>query len=293
MSKPGRTASSFNPMSKKVRITILVENSVHTRGLKAEHGLTILIEIGGCRVLLDTGQTELLLGNACSLGCSLQDLEAVVLSRGHYDHTGGLAAVCRQSPTARLFLNAAAMAPKFGANPDGSARDIGMPEESKKALADAGKKLILTPACQEVVEGLFVTGEIPRQTDFEDVGGKFFLDERCQQPDLLVDDQALFVETPEGVVVLLGCAHAGVVNTLLHIEQLTNRKRFNAVLGGMHLLNASAERLNRTIAALRQRDIRLLRPMHCTGRLATYALGQHFGSGCVPGGVGNQFIFPR
>jgi 7,8-dihydropterin-6-yl-methyl-4-(beta-D-ribofuranosyl)aminobenzene 5'-phosphate synthase len=278
-------------MSKKVRITILVENSVHMRGLKAEHGLTILIEIGGCRVLLDTGQTELLLDNARSLGCSLQDLEAVVLSHGHYDHTGGLAAVCRQSPAARLFLNAAAMGPKFGVNPDGSARDIGMPEESKKALADAGKKLILTPACQEVVEGLFVTGEIPRQTDFEDVGGKFFLDERCQQPDLLVDDQALFVETPEGVVVLLGCAHAGVVNTLLHIEHLTNGKRFHAVIGGMHLLKASPARLNATIAALRRWDVSQLVPMHCTGLAATMRLWAEFPDRCATGNVGTKLGF--
>lgn len=293
MSKPGRTASSSNPMSKKVCITILVENSVHTRGLKAEHGLTILIEIGGPRVLFDTGQTELLLDNARTLGCPLEDLDAIVLSHGHYDHTGGLAAVSRLSPKARVFLNPSAMRPKYSGSNIGPARDIGMPEAAKQALAAAGKTLVLTFACQEVVEGLFVTGEIPRLTEFEDVGGKFFLDERCQQPDPLVDDQALFVETPEGVVVLLGCAHAGLVNTLLHIEQLTNGKRFHAVIGGMHLLNASAERLNRTIAALSQRDIRLLLPMHCTGRVATCALGQHFGSGCVPGGVGNRFIFPR
>lgn len=278
-------------MSNNIRITILVENSVHTRGLKAEHGLTILIEMGGRHVLFDTGQTELLLDNARSLGCSLQDLEAVVLSHGHDDHTGGLAAVCRQSPAARLFLNPAALAPKFGVNPDGSARSIGMPEEAKKALANAGQKLVLTSAYQEVVEGLFVTGEIPRQTDFEDVGGKFFLDERCQQPDPLVDDQALFFETSKGVVVLLGCAHAGVVNTLLHIERLTQGKRFHAVIGGLHLLHAPPARLNATIAALRRWNVSQLVPLHCTGLAATTRLGAEFPNRCASGAVGVQLGF--
>jgi 7,8-dihydropterin-6-yl-methyl-4-(beta-D-ribofuranosyl)aminobenzene 5'-phosphate synthase len=278
-------------MSKNIRITVLVENSVHIRGLKAEHGLSFLIEIGGHRVLFDTGQSELLLENARLLGCSMQDLDVVVMSHGHDDHTGGLAAVCRQSPAAQLFLNPAAMAPKFGVNPDGSARYIGMPEEAKQAAASAGKNLVLTPACQLVVAGLFVTGEIPRQTDFEDVGGRFFLDEHCQTPDPLVDDQALFFETSEGVVVLLGCAHAGVVNTLLHIERLTNGKRFHAVLGGMHLLNASPARLNATIEMLRRWNVAQLVPLHCTGLAAVARLWEVFPGCCAAAGVGSRFVF--
>jgi 7,8-dihydropterin-6-yl-methyl-4-(beta-D-ribofuranosyl)aminobenzene 5'-phosphate synthase len=278
-------------MSELIRITVLVENSVNTRGLKAEHGLAFLIEIGGRRVLFDTGQTELLLDNARSLGCSLQDLDAIVLSHGHYDHTGGLAAVCRHSPAAQVFLHPAALKPKFSAKDDGSARDIGMPEESKQAVATAGQQLVLTLACREVVAGLFVTGEIPRQTEFEDVGGRFFLDERCEQPDPLLDDQALFFETPEGVVVLLGCAHAGVVNTLRQVEHLTGGKRFRAVLGGMHLLNASSVRLVATIEALRRWDVPLLVPAHCTGGPAVARLWENFPNHYTAPAVGSRFVF--
>jgi 7,8-dihydropterin-6-yl-methyl-4-(beta-D-ribofuranosyl)aminobenzene 5'-phosphate synthase len=278
-------------MSDNIRITVLVENSVNLRGLQAEHGWACLIEMGGHRALFDTGQTELLLANAQALGCPLENLDAIVLSHGHYDHTGGLAAVCQRSPAAQVFLHPAALEPKFSANPDASARYIGMPRVARQAMTDSGANLEQTVTHREIVPGLFVTGEIPRQTDFEDVGGRFFLDASCRQPDPLLDDQAVFFPTAEGVVVLLGCAHAGVVNTLLHIERITGDHRVRAVLGGMHLLNASPERLRATVAALRQRDIPLLVPAHCTGWPAVARLWEAFPRACVAGGVGSRFAF--
>ena len=280
-------------MSENIRITVLVENTVNIRGLKAEHGWACLIEIGGRRVLFDTGQTELLIDNARALGCSLEGLDAIVLSHGHYDHTGGLAAVCRRSPAAPVFAHAGALLPKFSRNPDGSARFIGMPQDSNRAIADAGSRLVLTPECREVAAGLFVTGEIPRQTDFEDAGGPFFLDERCQQPDPLLDDQAVFFETPAGVVMLLGCAHAGVVNTLLHVERLTGGKRVQAVLGGLHLGSASDHRLEQTVAHLRRANPGRLMPAHCTGVSAIVRLCQEFPGKFLSAGLGTTWSFPR
>ncbi|MCW5552018.1 MAG: MBL fold metallo-hydrolase [Verrucomicrobiae bacterium] len=280
-------------MSEKFCITVLVENSVHRRGLKAEHGLSFLIESGGRRVLFDTGQTELVLENAGTLGCSLEDLDAIVLSHGHDDHTGGLAAVRHRSPNTRVFLHPAAMQPKFSGSTPGVARYIGMPEASRQAVAGIGKNLVVTQTHQEVIQGVFVTGEIPRRTDFEDVGGRFFLDEQCQQPDPLMDDQALYFPTAEGVVVVLGCAHAGVVNTLLHIEQLVEGAPLRAVLGGMHLLNASPERLADTVEALRRWNVPLLAPAHCTGLVALARLWESFPGRCAAADVGSRFVFER
>lgn len=141
--------------------------------------------------------------------------------------------------------------------------------------------------------GLFATGEIPRQTDFEDVGGRFCLDTTGQQPDPITDDQALFFESQAGLVVLLGCAHAGVVSTLRHIKRLTGRNRIHAVLGGMHLQTASPERMKHTLAALEECDIGLLVAMHCTGWPATPVLWNQFGSRCARGGVGSRYDFAR
>jgi 7,8-dihydropterin-6-yl-methyl-4-(beta-D-ribofuranosyl)aminobenzene 5'-phosphate synthase len=279
-------------MSENIRITMLVENTVYQRGLKAEHGLAFHIQFGRHRVLFDTGQSDLLLHNACLLGLDLRQLDAIALSHGHYDHCGGLKAAWSLSPACRLHLHPAATAAKFSVNTSGEARNIGMTDDTQEVIRTSSSA-VWTRGLTEVVPGLFATGEIPRLTDYEDVGGRFFLDATGQQPDPLVDDQALFFESGEGLVVLLGCAHAGVVNTLLHVERLTGGKRIHAVLGGMHLLNASSERLQKTIAALAERDIRLLAPMHCTGWPATPALWSRFGNRCVSRGVGSYQVFSR
>lgn len=280
-------------MHDDIRITVLIENSVHLRGLRAEHGWACLVEVGGRRVLFDTGQSELLLHNAGVLGCSLENLDAIVLSHGHDDHSGGLAVVRKQSPAARVFLHPAALNPKFSATAAGGARHIGMPETGKRALARGEPGLNLTLHCQEVIAGLFVTGEIPRQTDFEDVGGRFFLDGGCQHPDPLTDDQAVFLEAREGLVVLVGCAHAGVVNTLNHIGRLTGGKPIHALVGGMHLGSASERRLEQTVARLREINPGQLLPAHCTGMAAAARLWTEFPGRCRLAAAGTTLTFPR
>lgn len=279
-------------MQPSIRLTILVENSVHRRGLRAEHGLAMLIECRGRRVLFDTGQTDLVLANAAALGLSLENLDAIVLSHGHDDHTGGLAAVCRQSPRARVLLHPAARAEKYSGNAAGPPRPIGLPPAGQQALAAAGANVVLTPDAQEVIEGVFVTGEIQRRTDFEDVGGRFLLDSAGERLDPLWDDQALYFPTAAGLVVVLGCAHAGVVNTLQQIEAQTGSQRIHAIIGGLHLLNASPARLKATVDALRRRQVALLLPAHCTGAVATARLWTEFPEGCREAGVGTTLLFP-
>jgi 7,8-dihydropterin-6-yl-methyl-4-(beta-D-ribofuranosyl)aminobenzene 5'-phosphate synthase len=269
-------------MSQKISITFLVENSVHEPGLKAEHGLAWHIQFGSHQVLFDTGQTDLLVENAHQLGISLDRLDAIVLSHGHYDHTGGLAAVAATSACPPVFLHPAAREPKFSLQPDGTPRFIGLPEASRAVLARPQGKIIETRTCTEVVKGLFVTGEIPRRTPYEDPGGRFFLNERATQPDPVRDDQAVFFDTS-----------AGVVNTLDYIQGLNPGRPFRAVLGGLHLLNASPERLAATVEALRQREIPLLVPAHCTGAAAVARLWESFPGRCAAPGVGRRFAFER
>ena len=280
-------------MSSNINVTLLVENSVHERGLKGEHGLAWHIQSGSHRVLFDTGQTDLVVENARRLGVPLHRLDAIVLSHGHYDHTGGLAAVAAASPCPPVFLHPAAREAKFNLPPGGTPQFIGLPESTGAVLARPQTRIVETRACTEVVEGLFVTGEIPRHTAYEDTGGSFFLDERATRPDPVQDDQAVFFDTAAGVVVLLGCAHAGVVNTLDYVQSLISGRPFRAVLGGLHLLTASPERLAATVEGLRQREVPLVVPAHCTGWAASALLWAGLPGSCAAPGVGRRFTFER
>ena len=129
-------------------------------------------------------------------------------------------------------------------------------------------QVIWTEMPTQVFPGIKITGQVPRINNFEDVGGAFFLDENYQKPDELLDDQTLFIESPKGLVIVFGCAHAGVVNVLHRIAELSGVKQFYAVLGWMHLLRASQERIERTGTVFRDYDIGKIGPAHCTGSKA-------------------------
>ncbi len=280
-------------MSETITVTTLVEDTVNLRGLRAEHGLAVLICTGGRQILFDTGQSDLIAANAAQLSTPLAGTQAIVLSHGHYDHTGGLPAVLPLAPTVRLFAHPAVLAPKFARDTHRNVRPVGLPAASAQALRENGVVVVNTTGFTEIFDGIFVTGEIPQRSDFEDTGGAFFLDEAGTQPDLLRDDQALFFDTRDGLVVILGCAHAGVVNTLDHVRRHTNGRPIHTVIGGMHLLFASPERLEKTIAALRDWNVQRIVPGHCTGPAAVARLWTAFPGRCGACVVGTRFVFER
>ena len=279
-------------MSETIRITVLVENSVHRQGLVAEHGLSFHVQCGERSLLFDTGQTDLAVINAETLRLPLDRVEAIVLSHGHYDHTGGVPAMLEVVPEARIYLHPATFAKKFSHN-SGQSRPIGMSDCVAQAIRCHAGGFIETTARTEIMEGVFATGEIPRANAYEDTGGAFFLDAESTRPDPLVDDQALVINLGRSVVLLLGCAHSGVVNTLDHVQRLTNGKPVSALIGGLHLGSASEERIQKTIERLRNAQLEMLAPAHCTGLPATAKLWSAFPDLCRPASVGTVFEFKR
>lgn len=280
-------------MSEIIRITVLVENSVHRQGLVAEHGLSFHVQSGDRSLLFDTGQTDLAVINAETLQLPLDRVEAIVLSHGHYDHTGGVPAMLEVVPEARIYLHPAAFAKKLSQNSNGQSRSIGMSDCVARAIRLRAVGFIETTGCTEIIEGVFATGEIPRGTPCEDTGGAFFLDAEGTRPDPLVDDQALVIDLGHSVVLLLGCAHAGLVNILDHVKHLTGGKPVSAVIGGLHLAAASEEHIQQTIARLREAQLEILAPAHCTGSAATAKLWSAFPNICRPAGVGTVFEFKQ
>lgn len=274
----------------KRRITVIVENTCRDRGLLGEHGLSFWIELGSEAVLFDTGQGQVIKHNAQRLGVKLASTESIALSHGHYDHTGGLSDVLALTGHPRVYAHPQAFEPKYACNANGLARDVGTAES---AIRDVRSRAEMIPVTEpvEIGAGLWLTGPVPRLTAYEDTGGAFFKDKDCHEPDDLVDDQAAFFETESGTVVILGCAHSGVINTLRHIRTLTSNRPIRAALGGMHLVNAGPERINATIEELRSLEVASLAPCHCTGFPATARLWREFSDQCRACPAGSVIAF--
>lgn len=265
-------------MTRRLRIVIVSDNCVERPGLLAEHGFAAWVEADGFRLLFDTGQGMALVHNADKLRLPLETLGAVVLSHGHYDHTGGLAAVLARSAAARLYLHPAAAGAKFARSQAPPHRAIGMPPDARAALERAGGRVIRNTAAAEIAAGVIATGEIPRTRPAPAGGGRFFLDPECSTPDLFADEQALLIETPAGLVVITGCAHAGLPATLDWCRVLGGGRPVHAVFGGFHLAAATEAELESAAAALEGSGVRWIGACHCTG-----ARGRDFLRGRFPG----------
>lgn len=264
----------------KVHLTTLCENTAGKFGYTAEWGLSILVEYGEDRVLLDTGMTDSVVRNAPIAKRNLSDIKKVVISHGHVDHTGGL----------RSLLKAIAGEVKIYGHPDMWGKKYSIRPEIEKDF----KNFIGIPFCAEELEYLgadfncskdpiwlndhmVTTGEVPMVTDFERIDKNLYVKtENGYAPDALADDQALVVKTPEGLVVVLGCAHRGMINTLLHARQVTGTEKIIAVVGGTHLLRADDRQLGQTIKMLKELGVEKVGVSHCTGMRSAVAIAREF-----------------
>ena len=274
---------------KQVRatVTVLAENTARGMHVIGEHGLSLWVETDDTCLLFDTGQGMALPHNTAALGIDIGRAHVLVLSHGHNDHTGGLAYALAKAPHVWLAMHPSALLP-HGSYRNGKSYAIGLSDEGREAVQARHDVVMWTTKPTEVAPGLFVTGAVPRVSGFEDTGGPFYLDPEGTVPDLIEDDQALWIDGPEGLTVILGCAHAGVVNTLNLIRSLNPGRPFQTVIGGMHLGSADQVRMDKTVAALRAFDIQRLMPIHCTGFAAAARLWQAFPGRVAKSPVGSR-----
>ena len=269
----------------QARFTVVVDNHA-ARGLTAEHGFALWLEYEGRTVMFDTGNKEALLPNSQALGLDLSKVSDLVISHGHYDHTGGIDVVLEQARGVQVYLHQGAFQPRYvGSN--GSAEPIRMPGKSTQALGHLKDEALHWMTHDKLLtKNIGITGPISRCSEFEDTGGAFYYDQEGKRPDPIDDDIAIWLRTSEGLVVCVGCSHAGIVNTLQAILKSTGEQSVHTIIGGLHLLNASPERLKQTAKQLNALGVRKLVACHCTGDDARTYLKMHLDAEVIKGYAG-------
>ncbi|MEA4893057.1 MAG: MBL fold metallo-hydrolase [Peptococcaceae bacterium] len=266
-----------------VKLTIVVENTVAMpflpevkAGMLAEHGLAVLIEGEMGRWLYDTGRGSALAPNLKTLGVEADSLEGVILSHGHLDHVSGLTDLLKaRTKPLPVYVHPGIFVRRFNKVGE-ELRPVGT-KTSQAELEALGACFHFNEEATSPAPGLWLTGEIPRRNPVETIREPFFVEGgQGLEPDLIWDEQALVIEGDKGLLVLTGCAHAGIVNILTRVKEILPDRKIRGVMGGLHLLNAGRQRLELTIETLRAEEVEFVAVGHCTGFRETAAIAEAF-----------------
>ena len=283
-------------------ITTLIENHKDKEGRYAcEHGLSVLIEGQGYRMLMDTGETGAFYENAVEMGVSLSHLDALVLSHAHYDHTGGVLRLVREGRIPeKIYVGKHFFRKCYDRLPDGRMKYIGTKFDSQmlKDLRLPVEEILVDEI--RIAPGITLFRNFPQVTPYEEYNPDFFYQEenpscgpygRCMDsmnyhPDIFEDELALALDTDDGLFVIVGCSHPGIVNILTAISERTG-KEICGLIGGTHLMDADESRVIRTVEDFKKFGVKTLGVSHCTGDGNIEILKENFGSIFIENYTGN------
>lgn len=291
-------------MSSKIKITSLVDNTVYMTGLKSEHGLSLFLEFDREKILFDCAQSNLLIKNAELLGVDLKTLDKIIISHGHYDHTGGLLAVLKYiKKEVKVYCSPKIFEKKLSETKDKkqSYRFIGMPEK-KEVYENNGAVFCFVTKPEEISRNIFLSAAV--KTGFFEAAKKnpFFkeVNSRIIADDM--SDEVTFYYFGENInLIITGCAHRGIINILRHFGEIKEKiilknkkdsckaKKYSdqkLVIGGLHLFDEEENSLTKTLEELDSFRIKKIVPMHCSGFNGICFLKNKYKSGCEPGKTG-------
>ncbi len=281
-----------------MKVQILSENRTSRPECLAEHGLSVYVEAGGRKLLFDAGASDLYRHNAGKMGVDLGRIDAVVISHGHYDHTGGVPSFCEVNRNARIYIHEKSFAATYGL-------EDGKPEEEPCSIrwtseqrARIDGRLILTGEPVWLTEDIAVSGTIPVTED--DAAPEVFYqkaEDGTLIPDPMEHEQFLAVRLRDeagesrGVFLFSGCSHKGVIPCIRYAKTLFPGERISGLLAGMHLYNASAELRSSILEQVAFEGLDYVLPVHCTGIYAICELRQLLGERCILAGAGDTYSF--
>jgi len=289
-----------------------------TAGCLGEHGLSLLLQVGAedgtHTILFDTcGPKETVINNMSELKVNPSSIEKVVISHGHYDHFGSLVRVMEElNSEAEVIIHPDAFSPKYALRGELPGRSVEISKETMEKLVKEGKavrlpqlnrkqvervvqtrklKIVETAGPIELAPGAWASGEIPVQHPEELSAGLYVEAGETVMPDHFNDEKSVYVKVEgKGVVVLTGCCHKGVVNTVEDAQLISRERRVYAVIGGLHMTHASQHHINRTIEKLKEINPKIMSPLHCSGIKFTMNLLGKLPEKTVPSAVGTTFI---
>ncbi|EGO62485.1 MBL fold metallo-hydrolase [Acetonema longum] len=278
-----------------MKVTVVIENSVPA-GAKGpfvgEHGLSLLLETGTQKILIDTGQSGAVVHNLSLLGVHSRELDAIAISHGHYDHTGGLPCLLRHRRKPVPVYAHSGIFKKRYAVANGRRSYAGLPF-TKEETDMLGVDWIFADEPMEIAPKLWLSGGIPRVTGFEMGDAKLVIPDvqGCDCQDIVRDDTVLYYSGEQGLVVIGGCTHSGLVNAVTRGMELTEQTKLAGWIGGTHLGPVSQEQQELTLAMLEQYSPNFIAANHCTGFDMMAELKARFGKKFIPAFVSTVIEF--
>ncbi|OGI19399.1 MAG: MBL fold metallo-hydrolase [Candidatus Melainabacteria bacterium RIFOXYA2_FULL_32_9] len=278
-----------------MKLTVLVDNNTSTgKCYFGEPGLSFYIEIDNKKILFDTGYSDIFIQNAFKMNINLRNLDYLVFSHGHYDHTWGLVPLIRLYKEA-IKENIPNKKPLVVTHPftflsksRNEMGEIGSLISEEKLSRNFELKLSKKPLW--ITEKLVYLGEIPRNNNFENQAsvGQVYLNENWID-DYIIEDSALVYKSKQGLVIVTGCSHSGICNIVEYAKQVCEDERIFDIIGGLHLVNPSDEQLSKTVEYIKALNLHQLHACHCTDLHSKIALSQVTRLGEVSVGLKLEF----